>query len=70
MVGRGEESLNHYYQCSKGHSSKNIKARDVFLPSAHPYRVLYTSVKFYENILNGFQLWSRHKKRDEKQTDR
>ena len=52
---------NHYYQCSKGHSSNSIKASDVFLPSAHPFRVLYISVNFFENILNGFQLRSGHK---------
>ena len=55
--GAGEGwGKNHYYQCSKGIALKVLKPEWCFL-----YRVLYISVKFYENIWNGFQLWSGHK---------
>ena len=51
---------NSYLQSSKGHNSKNIYPRVMVLaPSARRLMLVNISMKFLEDILNGFQVTER-----------
>ena len=51
---------NCYLQSSKGHNSKNIYPRIMVLaPFARRLMLVNISMKFHEDILNGFQVTER-----------
>ena len=47
---------NSHSQILKGTNSKNVQTRVTVLVSACHLIILYMSMKFHENILNGFQV--------------
>ena len=55
-----ERTQNYHSQISKGNNSKNVYTRDIFCTSSDE---VYISTKFYENILNGFQVIERRRNR-------
>ena len=68
-----KQGRNGYLKCSNNNSSKVGKPELRFLSSAHPLIVLYTFVKFHENISIGFQVTEQtqtHNRQMERQTDR
>ena len=51
-----ERTQNCHCQISKGNNFKMYRQELQFLWSAHHLIILYMSMKFHENILNGFQV--------------